>query len=93
MLLDLLHFLSSDESDSFNEEFANDGSEFGSSGTCAFPFCFDDYVGPVSGVGYGIFYPIGVESNCDVVTLVLLVPIGVESKGGQLIKIFLRAKP
>ena len=58
------------------------GSDSRSSGTCAFPFCFDDSVGCVSGVGSGMFFPIGVEENCDVILFVLFVPIGVEYKGG-----------
>ena len=36
------------------------------------------------------FFPIGIESIGDVVTLVVLVPIGVESKGGQFLEIFWR---
>ena len=33
-----------------------------------------------------------VEPNCNVVTFVVFVPIGVESKGGRLIEMFRRSK-
>ena len=82
MLLDLLYLLSSDGSDSLDDESENDGSDSGSSGKCSFPFCFGDSVGRVSGMGYGFSLSIGVESNCEVVTFVMFVPTGVESNGG-----------
>ena len=91
LLSDLLYLLSSDESDFFNDESDDDGSESGSAGTCAFPFCSDDSVGHFSGMGTNIFVPTGIESNCDVGTFVLSVLIGVESKGGRLIKMLLRS--
>ena len=49
---------------------------------------FDDSVGHVSGLGYRVFVPIGVESKCDVFLFVFFVLIGVNSKGGQLIETF-----
>ena len=77
MLLDLLHFLSSDESYSINEESEDDGSDSGYVGTCPFPFRFGDSVGRVCGVGSGVFVPIGVKSNSEVVPFAVFVPIGV----------------
>ena len=79
-----------------NDEFDNDGSDSGSAGMCDFPFrfeesigsvdysvgCVDDSVGPICGVGSGIFFPTGMDSIGDVVLLVVSIPIGVESKGG-----------
>ena len=59
---------------------------------CAFPFCFDDSVGSVRGVGYGVFVTVGIESNFDYVMFVMFVPIVVESKGGRIIEIFWRLK-
>ena len=56
LLLDLLHFLSSDESDSLGDESDDDGSESGSAGMCTFPFCYEDSVGCVRGVVLGIFF-------------------------------------
>ena len=47
----------------FDDESDGDGSDSGSAGTCAFPFRFDNYVGPVlesvghvSGVGFEFFF-------------------------------------
>ena len=81
--------LSSDESDSLYDKYENDGSDSGSAGTCAFTFhfedfigCVDDSVGCVCGVDYRFFVPVGFEFYCDIVTLVMFVPIGVNSKGG-----------
>ena len=73
----------------FDDESGNDGSGSGSSGTCTFPFYSENYVGCVSGVGSVVFVPIGIESIGDVVPLVMLLSIGVESKVGRLIEIFL----
>ena len=98
--------LSSDELDSIDDESDNYGSDSGSSGTCAFPFHFEYYVGRVDnsvgcvyesvgrvcGVGFGVFVPIGIDSIGDVVMLVGFVPIGVYSKGGLIIEIFWRPK-
>ena len=66
----LPEFLSFDESDSFDDESNNDGSDSGSAGTRASPFCFDysvgrvgdsvgcveESVGRVSGMGLAFFY-------------------------------------
>ena len=80
--MDFLYFLSSNESDSLDGESDDDGSESGSAGTCDFTFCFEDSVGSVDdsvvsvrGMGSGIFVPIGIDYNCDVVTLVMFIPI------------------
>ena len=75
LLFDLLYFLSSDELYLLVYESENYGSDSGSSGTCNFPFCFEDSVGRVSGVGSGFFVPMLVESKCVVVTFVVFVPI------------------
>ena len=77
-----------DKSDSLDDESDDDGSDCGSSGTCAFPFPFDDSVGRVSGVGSGVFVPIVVEYKYDVVKFVVFIPTIVKSKSGQLIKMF-----
>ena len=75
LLLDLLYLLSLDESDLPNDESDDDGSDSGSSGMCAFSFRFDNSFGRVSGVGSGVFVPIGVESKCDVFMSFVFVPI------------------
>ena len=56
------------------DESDNDGSRSGSPGTCTFPFCSGNYIGCVSGVGSGVFVPIGIESIDDVFLLVVFVP-------------------
>ena len=97
-MFDLLSLVSFDELDSFDDDSDDNGSGSGSSSMCAFPFSSDESigrvvesVGRVSGVGYGIFVPTGIDSIGDVVLLVLFVPKGVESKSGQLIEIFCRS--
>ena len=81
--------LSSEKSDSLDDEPENDGYDSGSAGTCAFTFRFDEYVGRVDnfvgrvrGVGSGVFLMTGIDSIGEVVPLVVFVPIGVESKCG-----------
>ena len=84
MLFDLLYFLSSDESDSLDDESEELGSDSGSSGTysfCAFYLCFDDYVGSVSVLGLDIFAPKGVDSKGDIFASDVFLPTGVKSKG------------
>ena len=76
------------KSDSLDDESEDGGSDFGSAGTCAFPFHFDNSIGHVRGVGSGGFVPKGIESICDIVMLVVIITIGVESKGGQFVEIF-----
>ena len=95
LLIYFLQFMLSDESDSLDDESDNNGSDSGFAGMCYFPFCFEDYVGSVGdsigrvcGVGSGIFVPIVIESNCDVVPFVVFVPIVVESKIVRLIEIY-----
>ena len=90
-ILDFLYFLSSENSDSLNDEYDNDRSDSGSSrkySYTAFSLRFEDSVGYVSGLGSDIFVPTGDESKCDIFAFVVFVPIGFESKGGQLIKCF-----
>ena len=74
--------------DFFDDESNDDGSGSGYPSTCTFPFSSGKSVGSVSesvgrvhGVGSGVFVPTGIESIGDVVPLVMLIPIGVESKG------------
>ena len=72
LLFDLMYFLSSEKSDLLNDESDDDGYDSGSSGTysfCAFSLCFDNSVGSVSGLGYGVFVPTGVEYKCDIFCL------------------------
>ena len=88
LLLNLLHFLSSDKSHSLDDESDDAGSDSGSTGKCAFPFRFDDPVGHVYGVGFGVFFPIAIKSNCEVVLLIVFTPIGVNTKDGRPIEIF-----
>ena len=52
------------------------------------PVRFEDFIGCVSGVMSGFFVPIGVESNCNVVTFVMFAPIGVDLKVSRLVKMF-----
>ena len=77
-----MYLLSSDESDSLDDEYDNDESDFGSSGTCYFPLRFGNLIGHDSGLGSDVFVPTVVESKCDVFAFVVFLPIGVESKGG-----------
>ena len=72
----------------FGDESDNDGSGSGSSGTYGFPFSSNKYVCHVSGVGSGVFVLTVIKSIGYVVLLVVLVPTGVESKGGRLIELF-----
>ena len=76
----------------FDDESDNDGSGSRSPGTCDFPFCSEEYVGRVIGVGSGDFVLTGIESIGDIVPLVVFVPRGVEFKGGQIIELFWRPK-
>ena len=75
LLLDFLHFMSSEESDYLDDESDYGGSDSRSAGTCSFPFRFDNSISHVCGVGSGIFFPIEIKSNYDVILLVLFVPI------------------
>ena len=73
---------------------------------CASFFRFDEYVGRVgdsfgrvgnsvvrvSGVGYGVFITIFIDSISDIFLSVVFVPKGVESKGSRLIEILCRPK-
>ena len=49
-------------------------------------------VGCVCGVGSGVFVPTVIDLIGDVVLLVVLLPKGVESKGGRLVELFCNSK-
>ena len=94
-LFDLLDLVSFDELDFLNNESDYDGSGSRSPGSCAFIFFYIKYVGSagesvgsVSGIDSHNFFPTGIESVGDVVSLLVFVPRGVESKGGRLIESF-----
>ena len=91
--------LSPDKSDLLNDESGDYGSDSWSAGTCTFSFCFeepagrvDDSISRVHDMGSGVFVPTRIESIGDFVPLVVLIPIGIESKGGQLIELFWHPK-
>ena len=87
--------LSFDKSDSFDDESDDDGSEYGSAGTCPFPFRFDEsvvLVGYSLGRVSGVISLTGIQSIGDIFPLVVFVPKGVNFKVGRLIEIFLRPK-
>ena len=92
ILFDLLELLSFDALYIFDDESDDDESGSGSHGTCAFPFCYGNSVGSVSGLGSGVFVLTVIESIDDVFPLVMLIPKGVEPKGGRLIELFWRPK-
>ena len=78
-----------------DDESDNYGYDSGSACTYAFSFRFEEYVGYVDdsvgrihGMGSGVFVLTGIESNCGVVPLVVLVQIGVKSKGSRIIELF-----
>ena len=84
----LLELVSFEKLDFFGES-VNGGSGSRSPGAFAFPFSYvklvdsaSESIGSVSGVGFGNFVPTEIKSLGDVVSLVIFVPIGVESKGG-----------
>ena len=83
--------VSFDESDLFDYESENDGSESRSSCMCYFILRLDNTVGHVSGLGYGVIVPTVVESKCDNFAFFVFVSIVADSKGGQLIKMFWRS--
>ena len=87
-LINLLELISFDKFYIFGDDSDDDGSGSGSPGTCTFLFCSGNSVGCVSDVGSGIFVPTGIELIGDVFPLVVLVPRGVESKGGRPIELF-----
>ena len=98
--------VSFEESDSFDDESGDDGSDSGSNGTCSFPFYFHESVGGVgdsvgrveysvgrvSSVGSEVFVLAGIDSIGDVVPLAVFVPKGVQSRGCRIIEIFWRPK-
>ena len=74
-----MYLLSSNESDSLNDESDDDGSDSGSSSQCYFPdfyLCFDNHVGYVSVLGSGILVPTGVKSKCGIFVFVVFVSKG-----------------
>ena len=75
---DWMYLLSSDESDSLDDESEDDGYDSGSSCTYffyAFSLRFDDSVNSVSGLGYVVFVPKVVDSKCDIFVFDVFVPI------------------
>ena len=74
----------------FFDESDNDGYRSGSPGK--YVVSAGESVGILIGVGFGDFIPNVIESLGDVFLLVVFVPRGVESKGGQLIESFWRPK-
>ena len=88
----LRHFLFLSHFFFLDDESTKNGSGSGSSGTCNFPFFPVNSVGHFSYVGSGIFVPTVIESIGDIVLLIVFVPIGVESKVGQLIERFSLSK-
>ena len=91
----LLYLISSEKSDLLDDESDDDGSDYGSSGTYsfhAFSLYFENSIGRVSGLGSGSFVLTGVELKCDIFAFIVLVAIGVNSKGVRLIKTNLALK-
>ena len=76
----------------FDDESDDDRCGSDHPGMCSFPFCFENSVGCVSGVGSVYFVSTELESIGDVVPLLVFVPRGVESKCGRLIELFCRPK-
>ena len=98
-MINLLELLSFYKLDFFTDESDDDRSGSGSPDTCAFPFCSGKSIGSVGksvggviGIGSGVFVTTGIESIGDVVPLVVFIPRGVKSKGGQFIELFRRPK-
>ena len=82
-----------DELDSLDDESNELGSDSGSYGTYsfrAFYFRFDKSV--VGVLGSNCFAPIGVNYKGSILLCDVLVPIGVDPKGGQLLALFWRSK-
>ena len=78
LLLDLMYFLSLEESDSLNGESDDDWSDSGSSGAYSFPnfsLRLENSVGSVGVLGYGIFVPTGVNSKWYFLVFNVFVPI------------------
>ena len=69
-----------------DDESDNDRSDYESYDMCYFSLHFDDSIGRVSALGFGVFVPTGVESNCDVLVFFVSMSIIVELKVGRLIK-------
>ena len=72
------------ESENYGYGSRSPGKSIGSAGES-----FDS----ISGIGFGDFFPTGIESLSNIVPLVLVVPRGAESKGGQLKGSFWHQKP
>ena len=75
--------ISLDELDSLNDESYNDGSDSGPPSMysfTAFSLCFDNSVVHVSGLGSGVFVPIGVDSKCDILRLSCLYQLELNPK-------------
>ena len=81
LIFDFIYLMSSDESGLIDDEYDDDGSDSGSSGTYYFwdlYLRFDYSVGSVSGLAYGIFVPTGVYPKCDIFAFVMFVSTGVD---------------
>ena len=86
--------MSSDESYSIDNE--SDGIGYGSVSSGTYSFCnsslrFEDSVGSGSVLGSAVFAPTGFKSKGDIFASGMSVPIGVDYKGVQLIKMFWRS--
>ena len=67
LILDLLYLLSSDESDSLDDESSDDESDSRYSSTYSFPafsLQFENFADSVSRLGSGVFVPTGIKSKC-----------------------------
>ena len=82
LFLDFLYLLLSEKLDSLDDESENNRSDSRSYGTRSFPFCSEDSVGRVSGLGSRVFVPTGVDSKCDVFAFFVFVTIRDNYKGG-----------
>ena len=93
MIFDFLYLLSSDGSDSLNDESDDDGYDSRSSGMYSFndvSLRFDESVVSVSVLGFDIFSPTEVKSKGDVFASDVFFPKVVKSKGGRLLDLFWR---
>ena len=94
LTFDFLYLLSSDESDSLNDESDELSSDSVSSGMyyfCDFPLRFDDSNGSVSVLGYVAFAITRFNTKGNIFLFDVFVTTGVESKVGRLIKMSWRS--
>ena len=86
--------LSSDKSDSLDDESDKLGSDSESSGTyyfCAFSLRFDKSIGSGSILGSDVFVTTRADSKSGIFESDVFVPTGVDSKGGPLLEMFSRS--